>query len=135
MNEQGIPRRAAAFIAEHIDSVMQLEVLLLLHADAARAFSSADVGSELRIDSAWVEGTLRGLCARHVLSCTSDDKSLYRYAATGETDAAVAELARAYADRRVTVIGLIFAKPTDKIRSFADAFRLRKEKDKEKGDG
>jgi hypothetical protein len=41
---------------------------------------------------------------------------------------AVQALARAYADRRVTVIGLIFAKPTDKIRSFADAFRIRKDR-------
>jgi len=33
-----------------------------------------------------------------------------------------------YADRRVTVIGLIFSKPVDKIRSFADAFRIRKDR-------
>ena len=29
---------------------------------------------------------------------------------------------------RVTVIGMIFSKPIDKIRSFADAFRIRKDK-------
>ena len=40
---------------------------------------------------------------------------------------AVAGLAREYAARRVTVIGLIFSKPVDKIRSFADAFRLRRD--------
>jgi hypothetical protein len=47
---------------------------------------------------------------------------------TTELAQAIEELARAYADRRVTVIGLIFAKPLDKIRSFADAFRIRKDR-------
>ena len=36
-------------------------------------------------------------------------------------------LDRAYAERRVTVINLIFSKPIDKLRSFADAFRIKKE--------
>jgi hypothetical protein len=31
--------------------------------------------------------------------------------------------------RRVTVINSIYSKPIDKIRTFADAFRLRKDED------
>jgi hypothetical protein len=53
----------------------------------------------------------------------------FRYAPrTPDLAGAVEELAQAYADRRVSVIGLIFAKPTDKLRSFADAFRIRKDR-------
>jgi hypothetical protein len=60
----------------------------------------------------------------------------YGYAPrSAELDAAVQGLAREYALRRVTVIGLIFSNPVDKIRSFADAFRIRKDRDKDIGDG
>ena len=45
-----------------------------------------------------------------------------------ELDQAVVRLAKDYAERRVTVITLIFSKPVDKLRTFADAFRLRKDK-------
>jgi hypothetical protein len=47
---------------------------------------------------------------------------------TPALDAAVAQLAKDYAERRVSVITLIFSKPVDKLRTFADAFRLRKDK-------
>jgi flagellar motor protein MotB len=35
-------------------------------------------------------------------------------------------LAESYANYRVAVIGLIFARPSERITSFADAFRIRK---------
>ncbi len=36
-------------------------------------------------------------------------------------------LAEGYAERRVTVINLLFSKPVERIRTFADAVRLRKD--------
>jgi hypothetical protein len=42
-------------------------------------------------------------------------------------DRAIAGLAQAYTDRRVSVITLIFSKPVDKLRSFTDAFKLRRD--------
>jgi hypothetical protein len=43
-------------------------------------------------------------------------------------DGTVGLLATAYARRHVAVISLIHSKPLEKAKSFADAFRLRKEK-------
>lgn len=129
MSESQIPQEVQAFIADHIESVVQLEVLLLLHAAPQRVFSAAEIGRELRIDAAWAAQQLVNLCSRGVLTCTGTTDPVYRYGPrTPEMDRAVADLAQAYADRRVTVIGLIFSKPVDKIRTFADAFRLRKDK-------
>jgi hypothetical protein len=42
-------------------------------------------------------------------------------------DAVIGEVANAYASHRVTIIGLIFSKPTSTLKTFADAFRIRKE--------
>lgn len=57
-------------------------------------------------------------------------RSRFRYQpATPEQEDAVATLARVYAARRSSVISLIFADPDRRIRTFADAFRLREEPD------
>jgi predicted ArsR family transcriptional regulator len=118
-----------AFIAEHVDSVMQLEVLLLLHGRPQTEFSAADIADQLRIDRGWVEGQLDNLCSRGLLACSDAPPRGYRYAPKSpESASAVAELARAYADRRVTIISMIFSKPPSSIRTFADAFRLRKDR-------
>lgn len=129
MGEQDITPRVRAIIAEQIDSVMQLEVLLLLADNSAREWDPTEVAQQFRIDQEWVDSQLRGLTARGLVEIIPGPPVRFRYQPrTPELAQAVAELGQAYANRRVTVIGMIFSKPVDKIRSFADAFRLRKDK-------
>jgi hypothetical protein len=126
VGDEGIPPHVAAFIAEQVDSVMQLELLLLLAARPDRAPVPADLAGELRIDAVWVEGQLRAMAGSGLLQVTDGAPPQFAYRPrTADLARTVADLARAYADRRVTVIGLIFSKPVDKLRTFADAFRLR----------
>lgn len=127
MTGSDLPDIVRALIVAHIDSVVQLEVLLLLQADPTRARTAAEVARELRIDATWVAGQLRQLCDAGLLSCTDQPDTSYAYAPrTPELRDAANELAKAYTERRVTVISLIFSKPVDPIRSFTDAFRLRR---------
>jgi hypothetical protein len=129
LSEDSIPSEVRAFIAENIDSVVQLEILLLLHAHPGNDFTAAQISTQLRIDPAWAEDQLEHLCRRALLTCAQQSPHVYRY---GPTDAQLAQsvddLIKAYADRRVSVISLIFSEPVDKIQSFADAFRIRKDK-------
>jgi hypothetical protein len=129
--EEAIPSDVRALIAEHIDSVAQLEALLLMQAAGPGSgdWDAEALGRELRINRDWAASQLQHLCAHGLLDCDSPPAGTrFRYAPkTPELAAAVEGLARAYAERRVSVIGLIFSKPIDKIRSFADAFRLRKD--------
>jgi hypothetical protein len=114
-------------IADHIDSVLQLEILLLLQGQPQKEFSVAEVAAELRVDVGFVNEQLSNLCARGMLACDDASKT-YRYGPRStEMQQAIQGLRTAYTDRRVSVISLIFAKPVDKLRSFADAFRLRKD--------
>jgi len=127
-----IPDNVRTLIASHINSVVQLELLLLLHATPDRARSTADIGQELRIDPGWVLAQLRELVAAGLVVTTADGPppSFRYWPSRPELHDAVQGLAIAYAQRRVKIISLIFAAPpTDPIRSFTDAFRLRKEKD------
>jgi hypothetical protein len=125
--EEDITPQVRAFIADHIESVMQLEVLLLLSGRPDRPWTAAEAAQEMRIEAGWVEAQLKSMLVKGLLE-TAGAPSQYRYAPrTPELAKAVADLAKAYADRRVSVISLIFSHPLDKIRSFADAFRLRKD--------
>ena len=123
-----IPPRVRQFIIDHIDSVMQLEVLLLIASQPQRAWAVKDVADLLRIDPTWVDSQLRAMAAGGLVAQQPDPVAFRFEPRSAELSQAVDELAKTYADRRVTVIGLIFAKPLDKIRSFADAFRIRKDK-------
>jgi hypothetical protein len=123
-----IPPNVRSFLNDHVESVVQLEVLLLVYASPGRDFATADVVEALRIEPAWAEAQLSAMCARGILVRAAAGS--YRWdPATPELESAVGGLARAYADRRVSVIGLIYAKPSDQLRSFADAFRIKKDKD------
>lgn len=130
MSEHDLPEDVRALIVELIDSVVQLEVLLLLHSDPDRAWSSDQLARELRIDARAAEQQLAILCSRGLLRCPEQAPQSYQYAPRSPAlHQAVGGLQRAYTDRRVTVIGMIYSKPTDALRSFADAFRIRKERD------
>jgi hypothetical protein len=125
----GIPEAVKALIAEHIRSVMELESLLLFHANPRQDWSVADVAREMRVDPAWVAPKLGDMARRGLLAESGPNAPRYRYAPrTAALDETVAMLARIYADRRVSVIEFIFSKPSGSIQSFADAFRLRRER-------
>jgi hypothetical protein len=121
----GIPDRVVRLVGEHIHSVEQLEVLLLLRRAPEREWTASDVAVELATVPQSAADRLEDLAHRGFLAKAAER---YRYDGSDHgRDAAVGELEDAYARRRVTVIGLIFAKPSESIRTFADAFRIRKE--------
>jgi hypothetical protein len=62
-----IPEQISQFLKKHIDSVMQLEVLLLVHARQEKAWLASQIASELRIDPAWTESTLAGFANAGIL--------------------------------------------------------------------
>ena len=127
MTQGLISQEVRRFIAEHINSVFQLEVLLLLHGQKDRGWSAEDVDRELGIGVDEAKAQLNDLEARGLLSVEKGASSLYRYSpASEELDRAVSGLAKAYSERRVNVLSSIFSKPVDKVRLFAEAFRIRK---------
>lgn len=116
-------------IADSIDSVEQLEILLLLLQHPERTWTAESVARELRVSALSAGDRLEDLTHDALLARVKASQE-YRYApGSAALDEAARGLATAYSERRVTVINLIFSKPVDKIRTFADAFRLRKKED------
>lgn len=138
MNRHGsaLPGRARALIAQHVRSIEQLEVLLLLYGNPEQWWSAEGVADELGTSTHSTAGRLEDLASRSLLDVRTAETVLFRYkpvsAAVGE---AVRDLARAYAERPAAVAALIYSGPMDEIRAFADAFRIRKAGGAKGGEG
>jgi hypothetical protein len=128
LHESDLPEGVRRFIYRHIHSVEQLEILLLLHRNPGRAWSADAVARELRIASESGAERLEDMARDKLLVRQGVSPKEYRYGPENmKLDDAVRGLAAEYVKRRVTVINSIYSKPIDKIRTFADAFRLRKD--------
>jgi hypothetical protein len=122
----GVPAPVRRFIAGHIESVAQLEVLLLLRAVTDRNWTADEVARALVIPPESATHWLNDLAARDLLL---DDGDRYRYHPSTDETETVDDLAESYAKYRVAVIGLIFSKPNERVTVFADAFRIRRRND------
>ncbi len=124
-----IPDHVARFIQDHIDSVELIDVLLLLKGDGSAAWSAEEVSRRLYTSPASAANRLEALRASSIAAATDEpSRRTYRYQpASSELARAVDDLEREYGSRRTRVINLIFSKPSDKVRTFADAFKIRED--------
>ncbi|MEX0714451.1 MAG: hypothetical protein WD278_19095 [Pirellulales bacterium] len=121
-----LPDELRHFIAANINSVAQLELLLLLRGSPHKDWCPEEVSRALYTTTDMMAAQLAELEGRGLL--TSTQQGRYRYApGTPELAAIVDQVAKLYKERRVSVISTIYAEPTEKVRTFADAFRLRKD--------
>jgi hypothetical protein len=112
------------FINKNINSVEQIEVLLILRANPERVWTIDEISAIMRSSPNSIRARLEGLAARKLSAAAPNEG--FRYAASGRLHAMVEVLAQEYALRRFSVIELVFSRP-DAARMFADAFRLREE--------
>jgi hypothetical protein len=128
MTDPGIPPAVVRFLTDHIASVAQLEILILMHGRADEDQTPESVARELRVDAAWAATELEHLVTSGVLAVRAGPVPAYRFAPrTPELAHAVKETIDTYTKRRVSVVNFIFGKPSANIRVFADAFRIRKD--------
>jgi hypothetical protein len=124
MSAQALTPAVRALINAAIDSVAQLEILLLLRREPGRAWSPESVAAELRMGAPGMRAQLEALRARGLAQAPTD--ATYRFNAGSEHAGAAGELAEVYAASPVAVITAIYSKPAPDLRNFADAFRLRR---------
>jgi DNA-binding IclR family transcriptional regulator len=104
--------------------VGQLEVLLLLRAAADKEWTANEVARAVVTQPPSALGWLRQLVADGLVTQTGER---FRYGPRDlAAERAVDQLADSYAKYRVAVVGLIFSKPSEDVRAFSEAFRLRR---------
>jgi hypothetical protein len=116
MASERLSAASRQFLTDEIHSVMQLELLLLLHRDADLRWSAAAASRELRAPQPWVEDQLRGMVAHGLVEATleDEDEPLYRFDRRGPLAAAIDEIALCFPRWRTSMIALIYrARPAD----------------------
>ena len=128
MAEHIIPEDIAQFILEKIESVAQLEALLLFRGNKEKGWSVKALASRLYISEEQTAQLLLVLSAQGFVSANPEEPSAYRYQpGSAELHEKLERLAEFYSKHLVPITNLIHSKPKPKIQQFADAFRLRKD--------
>jgi hypothetical protein len=127
MTRGGVPTEVRRFIAAEIDSVGQLEVLMLLRGAPDKEWTPKEVARALVTQESSATAWLERMERRSLLTVSGGG---YRYAPPTDAVAkAIDGLAESYAHYRVAVIGLIFSKPSEGVTLLSEAFRIRRRKD------
>lgn len=120
-----LPEDIRQFVLDNIDSIAEMEALVMLWRDPAVAWSIEQVVARLYIAPADAERTLERLAARGVALRGAGG---HRAAALPEpTAATVQRLVHLYDTHLIAITNLIHSKPSaSRVQQFADAFKLRK---------
>lgn len=123
MVSEAIPDDVGEFVQKHIDSIAQLEALLLLRREASALWNDSTVAKRLYITNHDAAEVLRVLVTRGLLISNGTS---YRYQCSTELDDLVGHVAEVYARQLIPMTHLIHNKSI-RIREFANAFKIRKE--------
>ncbi|WP_141735326.1 hypothetical protein [Oligoflexus tunisiensis] len=124
MTSARLDQNVEKFIYACINSVEQLEILLLIR---SRTELDADtITQELRTTASSVEKRLADLMRKNlVVMRENEGKRTYHYDPPPHLAEHVDQLATLYTTHRVSIINLIFSKPSDALTGFSDAFRFK----------
>ena len=122
-----IPSELLAFLHSCIDSVEQLQILLLLSRDNSYR-TVEEISRELRSTPASVQKRLQDLKMRNVLADNAfGEKGAIRLSASSpEVAKTILALATLYRQRPHRVIAQIFANPPAPLQSFAESFKIKR---------
>lgn len=123
-----IPPELLRFLHSSIDSVEQLQILLLLAEDNSSDWTIDSVSRELRSTYGSVEKRIMDLQNSGVLTPEASlDGKLRFLPSSPAIKEIVLELTQIYRQRPHRVIAQIYNKPPAALQSFADAFLWKKE--------
>lgn len=123
-----IPDSVLQLIRSSIKSAWALELLLFIRRTATRAWTVEELTAELRSSPSLVASILATLKKAELVK--EEPSGSYQYApATPELDDTVRQLDEINAERPLALIKEIISAPNEKLNSFVEAFKLRKDKE------
>jgi DNA-binding MarR family transcriptional regulator len=124
-----IPEEVLHFIDRYVESLDQLEILRTLGESRSKDWTATDLAKEAQIKPGAITAHLTALEQRGLLTMQrSQSECVCRYGAkTPELEKQLSGLLQFYKERPVTLIKIIYAQAQDRLKAFAESFRLRKE--------
>ncbi|HJP92161.1 MAG TPA: hypothetical protein VJ875_09415 [Pyrinomonadaceae bacterium] len=96
-----------------------------MHRNQSRSFTTAEITSELGVNTDVAQEQLAALEASGLLVQSNTEEARYRYhPADAALRSMVDQLAVSYSRQRVPILSLMLAERPDRIRLFAEAFKL-----------
>ncbi len=125
MAKQNLSEGLKQLIREKIQTVLRLEVLILLHRHQPRAFTVAEVADELGFEKETTAHELAALEASGLVAQSTTDKLKYRYHPLNAAMRSMVEhLASGYSRKRVPILSVMLTDHPDRARLFAEAFKI-----------
>jgi hypothetical protein len=119
-----LPAPVRDFLLAHVDSIEQLEVLLLLASRPTSALTTVEIADELRTAASSAANRLAKLRDHRLVDVLPGDR--HRIHGDAALAATLRQVEQCYRERRVTVVTLIYSRPSDVVRVFTNAFVLKK---------
>jgi hypothetical protein len=129
MSDEAIADDVFAFIEQCIDSVPQLEALLLLWEDPARGWSAAELAARIYVEPSAAAGVLHALQRRQLAHPLPGSDARWGYDAAWDVSGKqMAAVASAYRRHTVRLATFIHSGGSSSVREFARAFDFKKER-------
>ena len=129
MNSPQIPANVLQFIAERIDTVPQLEALLLLWESPQRTWTEEEVAARIYVDRAAAAQILQSLQRQNLVASESAQSTRYQYNPQWDpTGQVMPQVAAAYSRHLVQLATFIHSRASTAVREFARAFDLKKDR-------
>jgi hypothetical protein len=127
MTPPPISPRVLKFIAEKVDTVAELETLLILSDDEQRQWTAHEIAARLYTQPANALRVLEALSRRELVA-SEGTPSQFRFGPVRSDDRKTfAEVAEAYRRNLVAITTFIHAKASNSVKEFARAFDLKKD--------
>lgn len=127
MMGDSLPEGVRLFIFQNIDSVPELELLLLL-SERVRDLDVPEAAARVYVDEEEARRLLERLMRRNLLE-SSGEPPRYRFAPQDAEDVRrVSQVSQAYRTRLVAMANLIHSKASGSVQEFARAFDLKKDR-------
>jgi hypothetical protein len=129
MDSDIIPEDVREFILQNIDSIAQMEALILVRADPQAEWDAASISRALYVDEEKAAELLSHMAERG-LFLLSGTKGHYKCnTLSPEMEILVGRVVDSYREYLLPMTHLIHSNFQTRIQKFADAFILKKEKD------
>lgn len=126
MATSSLPLDIKELLTDYIDSVAQLEALMLFLRDPQHSWTPETLSKELRSSHTSAAKQMAQLANSGFIR--TNEKNEYYFAPANEKLRTGAEkLNDVFKEKQVAVIAFLYERPTDKLKGFADAFKLRKD--------
>jgi hypothetical protein len=127
MQQVDLPAAVVQFILKRIDTVTELETLLILSAEETRDWSAEELADRIYTPSPSAAAVLHAL-ERQRLVRSSEEATHFRFSPASEEERQlVLQTAIAYRTHLIPITTLIHKKASGAVQEFARAFDLKKD--------